>query len=135
VLKCHLCGVGEISLLPSYEVLHRVTSDCKPWPPGGQLGVFPRCGGAQAVIGPQWEAEARKIYDNYTIYHQGGGAEQRIRCRHRRQLAHARHDSSPAEGAIPFAEHGRLLDIGCGNGTTLRSFAEIAPAGRWQDSI
>ena len=78
MLKCHLCGAGEISLRPSYEPLHRVTSDCKPWPPGGQLGVCPQCGGAQAVIGPQWEAEARKIYDNYTIYHQGGGAEQSV---------------------------------------------------------
>ena len=128
MLKCHLCGAGEISLLPSYEALHRVTSDCKPWPPGGQLGVCPQCGGAQAVIGPQWEAEARKIYDNYTIYHQGGGAEQSVfdvatgaASSRSSRLLHR------LKERFPFAEHGRLLDIGCGNGTTLRSFAEIAP--------
>lgn len=28
---------------------------------------------------------------------------------------------------LPFAPHGRLLDIGCGNGTTLRTFSEVAP--------
>ena len=75
--------------------------------------------GAQAVIGPQWEAEARKIYDNYTIYHQGGGAEQSVfdvatgaASSRSSRLLHR------LEGAILLAEHGRLLDIGCGNGTT-----------------
>lgn len=125
---CHLCAFQKLSVFPSYDALHRVTSDCKPWPPGGQLGVCPRCGGAQAVISPQWEAEARKIYDDYTIYHQGGGVEQSVfdtatgaassrssRLLHRLQKE------------LPLAPHGRLLDVGCGNGTTLRVFSDIAP--------
>lgn len=125
---CHLCAFDKLSLLPSYEALHRVTSDCKPWPPGGQLGVCPRCGGAQAVISPQWEAEAHQIYDRYTIYHQSGGVEQSVfdaatgaaKSRSSRLLHRLKEE-------FPFSPEGRLLDIGCGNGTTLRACHEIAP--------
>jgi SAM-dependent methyltransferase len=114
--------------LPSYEALHRVTSDCKPWPPGGQLGVCSRCGSAQAIISPQWEEEARKIYDHYTIYHQSGGAEQSVfdattgaaSSRSSRLLRRLK-------GEFSLPVQGRLLDVGCGNGTTLRAFNEIAP--------
>lgn len=125
--KCHLCGAGEISLLPSYEALHRVTSDCKPWPPGGQLGVCPQCGGAQAVIGPQWEADARKIYDSYTIYHQGNGVDQAVfdaetGAASRRSLRLFRR----LKEELPLPPRGRLLDVGCGTGATLRAFNEIS---------
>jgi SAM-dependent methyltransferase len=128
VPNCHLCASGELCLLPSYEALHRVTSDCKPWPPGGQLGVCPRCGSAQAVISPQWEEEARQIYDRYTIYHQSGGTEQSVfdaatgaaSSRSSRLLRRLKEEFS-------LPSQGRLLDVGCGNGTTLRAFNEIAP--------
>ena len=114
--------------MPSYEALHRVTSDCKPWPAGGQLGVCPRCGGAQAVISQQWATEAHQIYDRYTIYHQSGGIEQSVfdaatgaaNSRSSRLLHRLKEE-------LPFPGVGRLLDIGCGNGTTLRAFNEIAP--------
>jgi 2-polyprenyl-3-methyl-5-hydroxy-6-metoxy-1,4-benzoquinol methylase len=126
--NCHLCGMAGLSAIPTYSSLHRVTSDCKPWPPGGQLIVCPRCGAAQAPNSPSWEAEARQIYDAYTIYHQSGGAEQSV--------------FDPATGAaasrssrllqrlnkeLPFAPAGRLLDVGCGNGATLRALSEIVP--------
>ncbi|MEY2489240.1 MAG: hypothetical protein QOC70_1182 [Verrucomicrobiota bacterium] len=125
---CHLCAFDGLSVLSSYEALYRVTSDCKPWPPGGQLGVCPRCGGAQAVISRQWEEESRKIYERYTIYHQSGGTEQSVfdaatgaASSRSSRLLHRLNEE------LPFPSHGRLLDIGCGNGTTLRAFNKIAP--------
>lgn len=128
VFRCHLCAFEELFIVPSYETLHRVTSDCKPWPPGGQLAVCLRCGGAQAVISRQWEEESRKIYDRYAIYHQSGGAEQSVfdpvtgaASSRSSRLLHRLKEK------LPFAARGRLLDVGCGNGTTLRVFAEIFP--------
>ena len=128
VPRCHLCTFDGLCVLPSYEALHRVTSDCKPWPPGGRLGVCPRCGGAQAIVSTRWQDEARDIYDRYTIYHQGGGIEQSVfdavtgaASSRSSRLLHRLHQE------IPFAPSGRLLDIGCGNGTTLRTFSEMAP--------
>jgi 2-polyprenyl-3-methyl-5-hydroxy-6-metoxy-1,4-benzoquinol methylase len=126
--NCHLCGVGELSRSPSYPALHRVTSDCKPWPAGGELGVCLRCGAAQAIISSQWEAEARAIYEAYSIYHQSGGTEQSVfdpitgaaASRSSRLLGRLKRE-------VSFPEKGRLLDIGCGNGATLRAFGEIAP--------
>jgi SAM-dependent methyltransferase len=128
VSACHLCAFDGLSVLPSYEELHRVTSDCKPWPPGGQLGVCPRCGGVQAIISHQWKDDSRQIYDHYAIYHQSGGAEPSVfdaatgaaRSRSSRLLHRLKQELS-------FSSHGRLLDVGCGNGTTLRAFGETAP--------
>jgi SAM-dependent methyltransferase len=128
VPECHLCRAGEISILPRYSPLHRVTSDCKPWPPGGQLGVCERCGAAQAIISPQWKDEARAIYDGYTIYHQGGGAEQSVfdsatgapKSRSARLLHRLSEE-------LELPAQGRFLDVGCGNGNTLRAFNHIAP--------
>jgi 2-polyprenyl-3-methyl-5-hydroxy-6-metoxy-1,4-benzoquinol methylase len=127
VPTCHLCAFDELSLVPSYEALHRVTSDCKPWPPGGQLGVCPSCGGAQAIISQEWEVAAHKIYDRYTIYHQSGGVEQSVF-----DATGAAHSRSSRllhrlDEELPFPPEGRLLDIGCGNGTMLRAFNGIAP--------
>ena len=38
--RCIVCDRPLLRTLPAYERLPRVTSDCKPWPAGGQLADF-----------------------------------------------------------------------------------------------
>ena len=77
--RCHNCGAAPLKRALGYENLFRVTSDCKPWPPGGQMGLCEACGLLQAVTNKRWEDESRDIYTGYEIYHQSGGIEQLAR--------------------------------------------------------
>jgi SAM-dependent methyltransferase len=129
--RCHICGEGNVELVPEFSQLRRVTSDCRPWSAGGRLGTCEACATVQTVVDPLWQAECREIYQSYAIYAQGGGAEQRV------------FDSSSGASASrsdqlldQFAEvadiprQGRLIDIGCGNGGFLRSFSRRHPGWR-----
>jgi SAM-dependent methyltransferase len=125
---CHLCGAAAVREYEPYRKLRRVTSDCQPWPAGGTLGYCDACGTTQKLIGPGWRAEAKRIYEEYAIYHQGAGAEQSV-FDQASGTAQARSDRLVARlaEAVDIAEHGRALDIGCGNGAFLRAFARLRP--------
>jgi 2-polyprenyl-3-methyl-5-hydroxy-6-metoxy-1,4-benzoquinol methylase len=138
-MTCHICANPEVREVPEYPSLTRVTSDCKAWPAGGRLAVCPRCGCVQKSVDHTWRHEIERIYGGYTIYHQGGGAEQAV---------FADGAGSPMVRSDRLvqciAEHvarppvGRLLDIGCGNGAFLRAASRAWPAWRlsgteWSD--
>lgn len=128
--SCHLCGAADLDITVGYERLRRVTSDCKPWPAGGQLATCRVCGCDQAVIDERWRDDADAIYAGYSIYHQSAGAEQAVFDRATGEATHrsARLVRNLLEnGSVP--ERGRLLDVGCGNGAFLRAFSEARP--RW----
>lgn len=114
--------------MPRYSLLHRVTSDCKPWPPGGQLGVCRRCGAAQAIISPQWSEDAQAIYDGYTVYHQSsGGQEQSVFDSTGAPNSRSARLLHRLSQELELPAQGRFLDVGCGNGNTLRAFNQIRP--------
>lgn len=125
---CHVCGAELVTWLPRYVKLRRVTSDCKPWAAGGHLGICGACGMAQSRVDERWRDEVDGIYRDYTVYHQGGGAEQQVfdqqsggaASRSDRLLRHVQ-----AAAALPG--RGKLLDLGCGNGTFLRAVSRGMP--------
>ena len=122
---CHICGRDRLNVLDVYGLLRRVTSDCRPWPAGGQFATCPDCGYAQAVVNAAWTRECGEIYGSYRIYSQSAGVEQPV-------FQSQSGDAVARSGAlvncllssvdIPAA--GTLLDIGCGNGGFLRKCSE-----------
>ena len=125
---CSICGTGVLEELLEYRSLRRVTSDCRAWPTGGRLGVCRACGAAQKPADAAFLAEIDDIYRSYTIYHQAAGAEQAVF-----EQASGLPASRSARLLDTFRQHanlapvGRMLDVGCGNGATIRAFGQVAP--------
>lgn len=122
---CHLCQ-GPLNEVAAFARLPQVTSDCRLWHEGGRLAVCQKCATVQKVVDDLWGHQVAEIYNQYRIYYQSSGAEQKI-------LAN--------DSLVPRSEHllhqildylrppevGRMLDMGCGNGGLLRSFSRIMP--------
>lgn len=125
---CGICGGDSVVELPEYRRLRRVTSDCRSWPSGGRLGVCPACGAVQKPVDDAFRAEIIDIYSAYAIYHQAEGEEQAVF-----EKASGQPVSRSAKILANLQMHvglqtvGRMLDVGCGNGATIRAFGKIAP--------
>jgi SAM-dependent methyltransferase len=130
-MDCLLCHRGALLEVTQFRRLPRVTSDCRPWPKGGRTGYCDSCGAVQKLVDDAYRAELQSIYGSYVMYAQSGGAEQRA--------------FDPVKGSLKprsveivrsFAgEHdlpvrGSWLDVGCGNGATLRAVSARLPGWR-----
>jgi 2-polyprenyl-3-methyl-5-hydroxy-6-metoxy-1,4-benzoquinol methylase len=128
--KCKVCHATALEEIAEYRLLPRVTSDCVPFRSGGRLLICDACAAAQSPADAQWFDEIREIYSAYQIYKQSGGVEQHVidsttGLLRRRSEVLLDHLSTLAG----FPCQGAVLDIGCGAGGTLRSFAG---RGAWQ---
>ncbi len=125
---CPACSAPVGRENPRFPPLQRVTSDCRPWPAGGRLVVCPRCGMVHKPADEAFHAEIDAIYAGYAIYHQSGGAEQRsFDTDSGIQSARSARLIGRLGDALRLPNQGRLLDVGCGNGATLRAFSAIRP--------
>ena len=127
VLSCAAC-TGKLHLINGFYPLHRVSSDCKPFPSGGCIGVCPRCGLVQKPRTPQFRHELLSIYEHYTLYFQGRGQEQRVVGSKTSQfLPRSVALSEFAMKSLPIPENGGILDFGCGQGQLLDQFSRRFP--------
>ena len=124
---CHVCGSAALEVAECYASFARVTSDCKPWPSGGALGICQACGCVQAVADDGWREEAAQIYRNYSIWHQSGGSEQSVFDGAGQAAARSWRILDRLRREVALPERGRLLDIGCGNGSLLSTASELLP--------
>jgi len=79
VADCAICGAPLTGTIPGFARLHRVTSDCKPYPPGGALAACASCGAVQKPGDAAWQADCAAIYGAYDNYALTGGIEQSVR--------------------------------------------------------
>src|ERR1700730_6606689 len=120
--RCVVCSTDQLRELESYCKLPRVTSDTKPFPPGGRLIVCRKCGAIQKIPDAKWLDEIHQIYNQYALYALSDGSEQLIFSasgpveRSKRLI-----EFLVTKSALPAA--GLLLDIGCGTGAALANFA------------
>ena len=126
---CSICGSARLRRINAFDVLSRVTSDCAPFRRGGRLAVCVCCGAAQSFADEQWLAEIAEIYGKYDIYNQSSGVEQRVldpvggSLRPRSELLLER---LLEVSGVPLV--GKVLDVGCGSGGTLKAFDQL---GNW----
>lgn len=124
---CHSCRQPLPASAFIDESLPRVSSDCRPAGRTGALAVCPDCGLPQTVVDDRWRRAADDVYGAYEIYAAAEGAEQKVAAgaglagRSQVLVGHW-----AQVGTLPATGH--LLDIGCGNGSFLRAFAERFPA-------
>lgn len=125
-MGCQACGGDALREIEGFAELPRVTSDSKPFRPGGRLFTCERCGLAQKRADERWRAEIAEIYRDYDMYHQSAALDQPVfedgqavgRCELIvRRLLDA--------GAL--APSGKLLDVGAGSGAMLAAVSAACP--------
>lgn len=120
---CLLCGSPVMSL--PYPHMG-ITSDCKPWPRAGTWAICSECGHVQKCLDDAWFSDIGEIYRYYEMYPLSDGRE---------QVVFQGSDAVPRtlrlmnniRSAMDIQERGTLLDIGCGNGSLLRTFNSLYP--------
>ena len=125
-VPCHRCGENRLTVFPLFEQMSRVTSDSRPWPLGGKSAICQQCALIQKVVDDSWRKEVREISESYCLYHQSVGQVEQI-------IFNEKGEGAPRSQwvlgrimeYVTLPETGRMIDIGCGNGPTLRAFSEM----------
>jgi len=126
--SCQVCAEPALRPVEHFPALLRVTSDCRPFKAGGNLTVCDACGAVQKIADAQWLGEIGEIYSRYAAYELADGEEQIVLDPLTGQLSRRSDVLLQRIGETGLIKHdARVLDVGCGNGVTLRAMARTFP--------
>lgn len=122
---CLVCQQASLRRIAAFASLPRITSDCRPYPSGGDLFVCADCGAVQKAPTDLWFAEIAGIYSGYDAYYQSGRGEEQIVFDRATGTPRRRSDVllSGLASKANLPARGRALDVGCGNGATLSAMS------------
>jgi SAM-dependent methyltransferase len=121
---CQCCGRQNLHEITGFSALPRVTSDCKPFRPGGRLFACEACGAIQKIPDSSWLRETDEIYRDYQIFHQSSAIDQAVfdpASGHSRERCAILAQRLQESGLLPGS--GTLLDVGAGSGAMLAAFS------------
>jgi len=124
---CHICNNNNLEVIEDYKKFIQVTSDCKPWKNNGELCICHGCGAVQKLIDDNWHSKIQDIYNNYSIYYQGNGSEQAVFNNRGNPSPRSLKLLKKINSEILLPKKGKVLDVGCGNGSLLTSFNQLFP--------
>jgi len=123
-ISCHVCNSDDIKQIKAPQNFSQVTSDCRPWNSKLKMVICSNCGVVQKLINSDWVEDTKKIYDEYQVYAQGSGNEQLI---FDSTIGYSIPRSEKIvmwlNNEINLPQSGKLIDIGCGNGSFLKQFS------------
>jgi SAM-dependent methyltransferase len=126
-LQCLFCDAEALWEFDDFPNVRRVTSDCRPFPPGGRLLVCKSCSVVQKRPDDGWLSDIAQIYSSYDMYHQSAGTEQSVldpasnRFVRRSEII-VRH----LQSRHLLGTGAKVLDIGCGTGVTLEALSKTS---------
>lgn len=126
-ITCHICGSNNLHFFEKFQKFFRVTSDCKSWKKKGFLAICENCQTVQNKIDAKWKSEIKEIYNNYKIYYQSEGIEQKVFDKNGESFSRSEKLLKEIKQHLKIGEKGTLLDFGCGNGQFLRTFNKAYP--------
>jgi SAM-dependent methyltransferase len=126
---CVGCGSGRLCALDNRTIPRGVASDCKPWPRCGEFVICEDCGHTQKIQDATWQKDVANIYGGYEVYFLSGGNEQVVFDGFQ-PLPRTKRLIDVLRQRVALPATGRMLDVGCANGSTLRTFSSLFP--RWQ---
>jgi 2-polyprenyl-3-methyl-5-hydroxy-6-metoxy-1,4-benzoquinol methylase len=121
-MRCQICN-HHIGNETRKVISPLVSSDCQIINNTAVLIECSQCGHIQKICSDDWKKLCKKIYNNYKIYHQGSGKEQKSLNGVTGQFE----DRSISIVSLLLSkfklkDEGTILDVGCGNGAFLKSY-------------
>ncbi|MBF0553129.1 MAG: class I SAM-dependent methyltransferase [Nitrospirae bacterium] len=124
---CILCGADTLSDIRYSDDIAGITSDCKLWPYSGRYARCTTCGHVQKRLSGRLINDIENIYSNYEPYSLSNGDEHLI-FHESANITRSYALLKRLKLAIKnIPQEGRLIDIGCGNGSFLKAFGDACP--------